>query len=280
VIPASPLALPTLAGTRYDSNKALMAAITGQVRPMSVRRYFRFDPAESLVQKSSSVTVFDIMAEWDTPIPKAARAAFRRSQPITPYPPGKLGIDLGTRGHEVRKLLFAGFGARIARSGYDPEEVLQEVYRGILARNAGKCPFDVTKSSFGHYVHMVCECILNNFHRKEARRREVEQTGFLLTRKGFDTDYVDVAQAMERMPTEGSKTVYDETAEPLMAFLVSIPDNPALAMTPEEREDVRSVLPHMVKSKGRREIMSLTGLSASRVSQATALIREQVRLVV
>ena len=88
-----------------------------------------------------------------------------------------LGIDLHKRGHEVRKLMYAGFGLRIARSGYDPEEVLQEVYRGILVRNQGKCPFDARKSSFGHYVHMVIECVLNNYHRKEQRKRTHELVG-------------------------------------------------------------------------------------------------------
>jgi hypothetical protein len=71
-------------------------------------------------------------------------------------------------------LFFAGFGHRVIRHGYDPEEVLQEVYRGLLVRNKGKCPFDARKSSFGHYVHMVSECILNNYHRKQSRHREKE----------------------------------------------------------------------------------------------------------
>lgn len=89
----------------------------------------------------------------------------------------QLGIDLHKRGHEVRKLMYAGFGLRIARAGYDAEEVLQEVYRGILVRNQGKCPFDARKSSFGHYVHMVIECVLNNYHRKEQRKRTHELVG-------------------------------------------------------------------------------------------------------
>lgn len=86
------------------------------------------------------------------------------------------GIDLAVRGIEVRKLLYAGFGYRMSRGGYDPEEVLQEVYRGLLVRNRGKCPFDVRKSSFGHYVHMVIECVLSNYHRRESRRRASEQS--------------------------------------------------------------------------------------------------------
>jgi len=87
-----------------------------------------------------------------------------------------VGIDLAVRGIEVRKLLYAGFGYRMSRGGYDPEEVLQEVYRGLLVRNRGKCPFDVRKSSFGHYVHMVIECVLSNYHRRESRRRASEQS--------------------------------------------------------------------------------------------------------
>lgn len=89
---------------------------------------------------------------------------------------GPVGIDLAVRGIEVRKLLYAGFGYRMSRGGYDPEEVLQEVYRGLLVRNRGKCPFDVRKSSFGHYVHMVIECVLSNYHRRESRRRASEQS--------------------------------------------------------------------------------------------------------
>jgi len=87
-----------------------------------------------------------------------------------------VGIDLAVRGIEVRKLLYAGFGYRMSRGGYDPEEVLQEVYRGLLVRNRGKCPFDARKSSFGHYVHMVIECVLSNYHRRESRRRASEQS--------------------------------------------------------------------------------------------------------
>ena len=91
--------------------------------------------------------------------------------------PTALGIDLAARGHEVRLLLNAGFGLKMSASGYDPDDVLQEVYRGILARNKGTCPFDPTISSFGHYVHMVCDCVLKNYHRKQKRRRCFETIG-------------------------------------------------------------------------------------------------------
>lgn len=82
-----------------------------------------------------------------------------------------LGIDLSVRGHEVRKLFYAGgFTGTLTREGIDPEEFLQEVYRGLLARNRGSCPWDHKKSSFGHYVHIVIRCVLSNYLRRERLR--------------------------------------------------------------------------------------------------------------
>jgi len=101
----------------------------------------------------------------------------------------KLGIDLVARGHEVRKLMWAGFGHKILRAGYDPEDVLQEVYRGILARNVGKCPWDSRKSSFGHYVHMVINGVLTNYHRKQQSIRSQEEIGM----RGVDGGSVDAS---------------------------------------------------------------------------------------
>jgi len=107
-------------------------------------------------------------------------------KPVQAKPPG---IDLKGRGHEVRKLFYAGFARRVLRYGYDPDEVLQEVYAGLLVRNRGKCPFDPSKSSFGHYVHMVCGCILSNYHRKHDRRAQFEVFGS----KDADGEEIDFA---------------------------------------------------------------------------------------
>lgn len=102
-----------------------------------------------------------------------------------------LGIDLVRRGHEVAKLFYAGFARSVIRYGYNPEDVLQEVYKGILIRNNGSCPWDIKKSSFGHYVHLVVKCILANYHRRWARLLGPEQIGVL----SLGGDIVDVASA-------------------------------------------------------------------------------------
>jgi hypothetical protein len=135
-------------------------------RLVSPVRYFR--PSA----KTVDVSAHHACAVWELFV---VEDVVELSQPeVSVLDEGRVGIDLVARGHEVRKLFFAGFGHRVIRHGYDPEEVLQEVYRGLLVRNKGKCPFDARKSSFGHYVHMVSECILNNYHRKQSRHREKE----------------------------------------------------------------------------------------------------------
>lgn len=111
--------------------------------------------------------------------PVVQKAPNRQAPVVSMRPNGDtiLGIDLETRGHEVRKLLFACFGMRLTRLGYDPLDVLQEVYKGLLVRNRGTCPWDKRKSSFGHYVHMVIECVLRNYTRKHRRIGKHEQVG-------------------------------------------------------------------------------------------------------
>jgi hypothetical protein len=102
------------------------------------------------------------------------------------------GIDLKKRGHEVAKLFYAGFGRSVARYGYDPQDVLQEVYKGILIRNQGKCPWDASKSSFGHYVHLIIKCVLANYHRKWLRVNQAEHLG-LPGRDGSEADVASIA---------------------------------------------------------------------------------------
>jgi DNA-directed RNA polymerase specialized sigma24 family protein len=100
------------------------------------------------------------------------------------------GVDLENRGHEVAKLFYAGFARSVMGRGYDPQEVLQEVYKGILIRNKGKCPFDPRKSTFGHYVHMVIKCILANYLRRWDRVKNAEFV-CLKSASGEDADLSD-----------------------------------------------------------------------------------------
>lgn len=102
-----------------------------------------------------------------------------------------LGIDLAKRGIEVRKLFYSQFAKKVLRRGYDPADVLQELYKGLLVRNEGKCPFDPRKSSFAHYVIMVAGCIWSNYQRRYSRLERNEVFGVT----NLDGEREDVAQA-------------------------------------------------------------------------------------
>lgn len=243
-----PLTPAHLANRRYHRWSHLSRDITGLRRPPSLRRYLGFNPFAD----QPSYTMFDWHMES-----KARQAG--------------LGIDLHTRGHEVRKLFYAGFGRRVARSGFDPEEVLQEIFRGILARNNGKCPFDATKSSFGHYVHMVIECILNNYHRKEMRRSDKEIVG---SWNPLTEESEDVAVSAANLSNEHSYTGDTGDVTDLRLSIERIPDNPVIAMTDQERSDARHVIPLLMVGKGKRDVAKETGISLSRVSQVVCIIRD------
>lgn len=218
----------------YDSARQLLVALTGhpQARHWTFERYFKLgrhrprdlrvaempgnrpaldvlgiapsivDPFEGLTLPPMGkdaprlLTFSPALTVISRPVPDA-----RLDEALTgSSSPTVLGIDLVRRGREVAKLFYAGFGAKVAGAGIDPEEVLQEVYRGILVRNAGTCPWDARKSSFGHYVHMVCSCIVSNFFRRENRRRAVEQVGIRSrTGEGLES-IVDVASEDALLP--------------------------------------------------------------------------------
>ena len=180
-------------------------------------------------------------------------------------PEVKLGIDLENRSHEVRKLLFAGFGKRIIAMGYDPEDVLQDVYRGLLARNIGRCPWDARKASFGHYVHMVCSCILSNYHRRYDRINRREQAGALDWQDGARV-LVDVASSS--LPVFKAEQSYSierhELIEELEQKIIADVEEPYLALT---------ALPYVLEGKGRREIAREIGEREGMVGKAVNEIK-------
>lgn len=167
----------------YSSFRQMLREVVGKnVSGMTFDKYFKTD-----IQP-----IYDYV-EWgellvDTP-------------PPTPKP--VLGIDLKVKHKDIEKLMYSGYGKVIHYNGYNAEDVLQEIYRGILARNVGKCPFDKKKSSFGHYVHMVIGCILNNYHRKRNKWKENEVSGVL--------DYDENGNYVERDVASSNKATVSES---------------------------------------------------------------------
>ena len=87
------------------------------------------------------------------------------------------GIDLNEKHLEVKKLFRKHCLKMCYDNNCDPEDVLQEVYKGILIRNKGKCPFDEKKSAFSTYVVMVSRCVTINYINKAKKKSQREVFG-------------------------------------------------------------------------------------------------------
>jgi DNA-directed RNA polymerase specialized sigma24 family protein len=177
----------------------------------------------------------------------------------------RVGIDLGARGHEVRKLLFAGFAGKMMSRGYDPEEVLQEIYAGFLVRNKGTCPWDIRKSSFGHYVHMVISCVLTNYHRKQNRRIDRDSVP-------LGDEAADIGQWGSCKIYNGSEIGDEQAFEKLHEYFQGLPDTSVEAVLGRE------ILHLVVAGYRRSEIARATGKRPSLVSRALAWVRKETAI--
>ena len=264
----------------FLTRQGLLAELTGHPtgRHWSMERYFRGEEPGGGV-----LDLFGEVDEVPLPmlIPLVTPLITLRFSPAISIPAslpglgdrslvvaGPVGIDLLTRSHEVRKLLFAGFGRRIYAGGYNPDDVLQEVYRGLLVRNRGKCPWDPSKGTFGHYVHMVCGCVFSNIGRKQRRRDQMEQVGLPTIQDG-ELREGDVASsnvpAPETMASKGSSI--NEAALDLTRFMrdTAAPGEPvSLAIT---------ILPHVHAGEARKDIAAAVGVSMPALSRAISYLR-------
>jgi DNA-directed RNA polymerase specialized sigma24 family protein len=177
-----------------------------------------------------------------------------------------LGIDLDRRYMEVRKIFFAGFCARVFRMGYDPEDVFQELCKGLLIRNSGKCPFDPRKSSFGHYIHMVAGCILSNYRRRYSRLSRNESFGV----RTHDGEILDVAEA-DLVTCEPRQ---EGAAELRAAQRTLIPRIIREAQSEGHNPtDVEACVGYISEGHNFKETAALAGCSVSAVSSIARVIR-------
>lgn len=257
----------------YATARQLLIAVTGhpKARNWTFDRYFRtgrYTPPSS-VWTATEPTLLDLFVVSDsfepvtvTPdthqISVAGSPALALSSDFTH--PGLdtpracssvvLGIDLQRRGGEVAKLFFAGFGKSVMAAGYDPKDVLQEVYKGLLVRNKGRCPFDPRKASFGHYVHMVCQCIVSNYFRSQGR----------LSRWNFDDD----------VPLEQIGTLESQD-DPWTDLQQEIKGSHRQARV------ARLLLPLVRQGLDRTEMAERLGIGKAVVSRALRFLRQQAR---
>lgn len=180
-----------------------------------------------------------------------------------------LGIDIQARGHEVRKILFKGFSSTINRYGLDPDDTLQDIYKGLMARNAGRCPFDARKSSFGHYVHMVCACILSNLIRKKKRQDEHEQVGVFSPQSG-DENYGHTVDAAVAARSDRHSGVQDHSPDEGVRTQKAVGSLLAI-VGPEHAGLAERVIPLLMEGRSRADIVKIVG--REQADQALSILK-------
>lgn len=102
------------------------------------------------------------------------------------------GVDISEKKRDIAKLLYTACGKAIRKYNYDFDDLYQEVCLGLLIRNKGEGAFDPERSSFGHYIIMVCNSVFRNFHAREQKRKIREPVG-VISKTGEPIDAKEIA---------------------------------------------------------------------------------------
>jgi len=184
-----------------------------------------------------------------------------------------LGVDLAKRGVEVAKLLRAACGQAITSWGYDFEDVLQEVYKGILRRNRGDGAFDPTRATFGYYITMVCRCVFSNYHAREQRRRGRETSGaWDCHRTPVDAGKLAVCAPLDNVDLELVEV--SECMRDLADFITDQEQSWRQDATLyQDARLAKRVLPLVYAGKRRSEIAKELGISPPAIGRALSYLR-------
>jgi hypothetical protein len=124
-----------------------------------------------------------------------------------------LGVDTALKWEDIRKLSVAAFGASVKRLGVEVDDYVQDVYRGVLARNIGASAWDPGRGTLGTYITQVARSVFLNLHEKVKRLDGREQVGTL----GYDADghwaAVDAADVVTTPSWEGAAIEYMDGEE-------------------------------------------------------------------
>lgn len=182
----------------------------------------------------------------------------------------KRGINLEERGEEVKKILYSKFNNWMNTYGYNYEDVLQEVYLGILRRNQGECPWDASKASFGYYVYMVCSCVLSNYHRKKKRKYKNEVTG-VKSLQGDSFEEGDLGDANSLLKEDAFEDTPKLARQRFLRWLDSY------AMDEEMVKKAKEILPLVEAGFGKSDISRKKNWSLSYTSKVVDYLRDSAQ---
>jgi DNA-directed RNA polymerase specialized sigma24 family protein len=99
----------------------------------------------------------------------------RTARPARPPTPDRsLGVDLARHWEDVRRMYYRCFARRVALGSGDHEDVIQDVYASLLARNQGEHPWDPQRAPLPRYLYLVIQSVVMNRADKVRRSVAVE----------------------------------------------------------------------------------------------------------
>jgi DNA-directed RNA polymerase specialized sigma24 family protein len=256
------LHVPDGSRIEFGSQGGFLAHLYGSDNRIPFERYFRIDARPRIVLAG----VDDVLAYCR---PEGEVSARTRSV-ASP----RRGIDLENRGIEVKRILFARFGAKIVAMGYDPHDVLQEVYRKLLVANHGAHPYDPSRASFGHYVFMVCDSALRNYRKKEERRARRISTGIAVfeENKRVVLDVGDVAESKHRAVSTGGLVQSPEAEMAEVMAVRSLCDR--IGVGSKQQDLACRIVKAFHEGCTRRELSRRLEVSSKEIREALDLVRE------
>lgn len=261
------LHLPEGSRIEFESQGGFLAYLYGTNNRIPFERYFRLSD-----RRDSGI----VLAGVDDVLAYCRPGGLGRT--VSPLGGRPRGIDLEERGIEVRKILFARFGRKIVAMGYDPHDVLQEVFKKLLTANQGKHPYDPEKSSFGHYVYMVCDSALRNYRKKEERRSKKLKLGVAV----FEDDrrvVLDAGEAVEskhRIQASGDLVHSPESG---MAGIMAIESLQDRIGTGSRRHELACrIVEAFHEGCTKRELARRLGVTSREIREAFDIVREHAAM--
>lgn len=263
---------------RHTSVRGLLTRLQGRDRHWSFDRYFMqgkwsrdacvgntLSVLDLFSGRSAGETAVSVAGTVGVPRGVTASSAITIAGPVEKVTP----LDLSTRHHEIAKLLFKQFGRMIRNAGWDEDDVLQEVYMGLLSRNRPgmRSMWNPEKAGFGTYVVLVCRSILSNYRRKMDRVGRL-RVGMKDYKDGVYCD-VDVASTSQTSALwqDAVQTDVDHTAPArLLRFLEDQILDPIASML------ALLVTPLLVEGRSSREIQHSTGLRRREIKETREVI--------
>jgi DNA-directed RNA polymerase specialized sigma24 family protein len=82
----------------------------------------------------------------------------------------KTGFNIADKKKDIERIFYAFYAKRAVAEGLSVEDLLQQVFIGLISRNTKRGAWNPARGSFGSYIHLVIGSVYRNFRKKEISR--------------------------------------------------------------------------------------------------------------